>query len=225
LYVVTAVEQEAKKRGFYRICCKAASGDGDGPELSVHEDILIRHKLFKGAALDEAMLRIIMKEDGRQRAYAAGLAYLGYKPRTRKELERYLARKSFDEEDARLAVERLEREGYIDDRAYAQAFAHQRAVSHYKGSKLIRQELLQRGIGRDTADAAARALDPASELETAARLARKKWPGLKGEYRERCHKLAGFLLRRGFPHDVVRTAVRAAAEEEETFNGVDWLDN
>lgn len=224
-YVVKSVETDPKRRSFYQIACEAVDGIVDGPALNVHEDILIRHKLFKGTQFDEETLRRIMQDDGRQRAYAAGLAYLGFKPRTRKELERYLARKGFGEEDVHSAVERLMRERYLDDEEYAQAFAKQRAGSQYKGRRLIRQELLQRGIGRETADAAARALDPKMELETATSLARKKWSGMKGDYRMKCHKMANFLIRRGYPSEVVRAAVRAAAEEEERIGGVDWLDN
>ena len=130
---VSAVERDAKRRGFYLIY-----GDAEeAPVLSVHEDILIRHKLFKGVELDDETLNRIRQEDGRQRAYAAGLAYLGMRPRTRKELERYLARKAFAEADVRAAIERLERERYVDDGEYARAFARQRADAHYKGRRQI----------------------------------------------------------------------------------------
>ena len=59
-------------------------------------------------------------------------------------------------------------------------------------------------------------LDEEAEKEAAIALARKKWPALKGEWRQRQLKLTGYLLRRGFPNSVVRSAldeVRADSDE------------
>jgi SOS response regulatory protein OraA/RecX len=78
---------------------------------------------------------------------------------------------------------------------------------------LIRQELLQRGVGREDVEQALGELDGQVEQEAALALARKRWPSTKGNDRERKMKLMGVLLRRGFPSGVVRSAVQQAATE------------
>jgi SOS response regulatory protein OraA/RecX len=83
---------------------------------------------------------------------------------------------------------------------------------------LIRQELLQRGVGREDVEQAIGELDGQVEQESALVLASKRWPNIKGNDRERKQKLMAILLRRGFPNSVVKTAIQQvaaqAAEEE-----------
>lgn len=218
---ISSVEKARKQRGRYFIYKEGQ----EEPVLSVHEDIMIRFRLLKDAWVTEEDLRRIEAEDGKHRAYSLAVAYLGAKPRTRKEIERYLTRKELDEETIRETADRLESERLIDDADYAKAFASQRANSHAKGRMLIRQELMQRGIGKSEAAEAIESLDPQAELETAVAAAAKRWRSLKGELHERRYKLAQFLTRRGYPSGVVREALKTVAVEREDRDGMDWLDN
>jgi regulatory protein len=202
---IRAVERDGK--GRYVIY-----GDGeDEPLLVVHEDVLIRHRLFKGTELDEEQLAEIGREAHEQEAYGAALASLGRRSRTRTELALDLSRRGFPEQVSKAALDRLAREGYLDDSRYAREFARVRAEGYYKGRNLIRSELLRKGISRGEADAAIRNLDPETERRAAVEAALKKWPSLRGEFRDRTRKLAQFLYRRGYTGSVVREAVRAAA--------------
>ncbi len=220
-YTVVSIERHAKQRGRYLVHLDSA----DGPStLNVHEDTLVRFRLVRDAVLDATELVHIEAADGKHRAYAAALAYLGAKPRTRKEIERYLARKELDEEAIRETADRLERERYIDDTDYAQAFAKQRA-GHAKGRLLIRQELQQRGIDRQAAAEAIDALDPEAEQAAALKAASKKWKLLKGEPNERRHKLAQFLMRRGYTGEIIREAIRSVTQDQEPLDDGTWLDN
>ena len=183
--------------------------------MSVHEDILIKYRLLKGSSLTREKLGEIQSEGGRYRAFASGLYYAGFKMRTAKEMADYLKRKEFQEEDIRYAVDRLKQEGVIDDTDYARMFASQRMRSSLKGKRLIRQELEQRGISKETAGLTVEALDDGAERDAARKAAAKKWRSLKGEDREKRMKLMGFLLRRGFQGDLVREAVRLVSQGEE----------
>jgi SOS response regulatory protein OraA/RecX len=88
---------------------------------------------------------------------------------------------------------------------------------------LIRQELLQRGVGREDVEQAIGELDGQIELDSALALARKKWPSVKGNDRERKMKLMSMLMRRGFPSGVVRTAVQqVAADSDESDSEADF---
>jgi regulatory protein len=220
-YRVVSIERHPKQRGRYLVHLDGAVGPA---ALNVHEDTLVRFRLVRDALLDAAELARIEAADGKHRAYAAALGYLGAKPRTRKEIERYLARKELDEQAIQETADRLERERYIDDTDYAQAFAKQRA-GHAKGRLLIKQELQQRGIDRQAAAEAIASLDPEAESLAAVTLASKKWKLLKGEPNERRHKLAQFLMRRGYTGEIVRDAIRAVSQDDESLEDVTWLDN
>jgi regulatory protein len=202
---VRAVERDVK--GRYLIYLEGE----EEPVLAVREDLLIRHRLLKGAELDEERIARIGREAEEDEAYRAATASLGRGGRTRRELALYLKRRGFPEQVLRAALDRLAREGWLDDGRYAREFARVRAESHYKGRNLIRSELLRRGVGRNEADEAVRSLDPETERRAAVEAALKKWPSLRGERRDRVRKLAQFLYRRGYTAGVVREAVRAAA--------------
>ncbi|MBO7746580.1 RecX family transcriptional regulator [Paenibacillus sp. MWE-103] len=221
ILTITSVEQDKKKKQRYHLFVN----DARDPFTSVHEDLLIKFRLFKGREIDADELKQILHEDSEHRAYVLALAYLGARQRTEKEIVRYLAKKELEEGAVRKALERLKREGLVNDSAYAELYAAQRMRSQSKGRRLLQQELLQRGIKRDTAKEAASKLNEESETEIAVNAAIKKWPHLKGEERERKHKLAAFLLRRGFPSGAVREAVKAAAQSELEDEDGHMLDN
>ena len=204
-YRIRAVERDAKDR--YLIYLEGE----EEPVLAVREDLLIRHRLLKGAELDRERIARIEREADEEEAYRAATASLGRGGRTRKELATALKRRGFGEDVSAAALDRLEREGWLDDGRYAREYARARAEGCYKGRNLIRSELIRRGISRREADEAVRALDPETERRAAVEAALKKWPALKGERRERVRKLAQFLYRRGYAGSAVREAVRAAA--------------
>ncbi|PZD93721.1 RecX family transcriptional regulator [Paenibacillus sambharensis] len=221
MFQIVTVTQLRKQKGRY-----ALYRDGEEePVLSVHEDIMIKYRLLKGAWVKESDLPFIRAEDDRHRAYSLAVAYLGAKPRTRKEIERYLARKELEPEIIALTADRLEAERFVDDADYAVQFARQRARSQGKGRLRIKQELLQRGISRTQAADAVEALDPGAELEAAVKAASKKWPYVKGEFRERKMKLSQFLMRRGYTGETVRQAVQEVVRELDEPDDTDWLDN
>jgi regulatory protein len=214
-WIIISVKQDKKERRRYQLFAGS-----EEPLLSVHEDILIKFSLMKGRLLSESELEEIRMEDERYRAYALAVYYLGSKPRTRKQIEQYLLRKQFEEMNIRYALDRLESEHIVDDEQYALQFAAQRLKSGLKGRHWIKQELQQHGISQELAGEVLRTLNGEAELASATAAAGKKWRSLKGTPKERKQKLIVFLLRRGFPSDIAREAVKSvdSDEDEDAFD-------
>ncbi|MFD0711346.1 RecX family transcriptional regulator [Paenibacillus sp. GCM10027626] len=219
---ITKVEYDRKEKHRYRIY---VNNEHIEPLLSVHEDVMIKFRLLKGREIQREELRQIAEEDTVHRAYALSLAYLGARPRTNQEIARYLARKGIEEQAIKLAIRRLEQERLLDDTSYASRFAAERLRNQKKGRRLLEQELTMRGIAKETAREATAQLDEEEELEIAVQTACKKWPKVKGEQLERKRKLAAFLMRRGFPGNVVKRAIQAAIENEVNDEERHMLDN
>ncbi|GGD67723.1 RecX family transcriptional regulator [Paenibacillus nasutitermitis] len=207
MLLITGIEQDKKEKRRYHLYMNGS----DEPLTSVHEDLVISYRLLKGRQIDPGELKQIADKDNDHRAYILGLTYLGARPRTEKEISRYLIRKGMEESAIAKALERLQGERLVDDVSYANQFAAQRMRSQLKGRRLLQQELEHRGISRETAKEASAGLDLDMETETAIRAAKKKWPYIKGEVRDRKRKLMAFLLRRGFPGTVVKQAVKEAS--------------
>jgi len=199
-----------------------ANCDTNEYTVAVHEDTLVSMRLLKGRRLSPEEWQQLRQEEALEEAYRAALAIVERKARTSRELADALKRKGYSPEAIAGCMQRMQSRRLLDDSAYARRFAEQRTTSQRKGRHLVRQELVQRGISREEADRALGELDEQLEMEAALALARKKWPQLKGESKERRMKLTAFLLRRGFPSGIVKTALsrvqaESAADEEDGF--------
>ncbi|OMF36834.1 RecX family transcriptional regulator [Paenibacillus sp. FSL H8-0548] len=202
--MILSVRTDKKDRRLYHLFA-----DSEKPMLSVHEDILIRYRLTKGHTLTEAQIEEIRMEDERYRSYVLAIAYLGARPRTKKQIEQYLQRKLFETENIQYALDRLEREHIVDDEQYAREFAKSRLKNSLKGRRFIQQELQMRGVSKEAAAEATAALDEQVELLSAKKAAEKKSRSLKGEPLDQKRKLMGYLMRRGFSVDIVKEAIKS----------------
>ena len=108
-------------------------------------------------------------------------------------------------------MRRLRRERYLDDAGFAARFARSRIAGHGLGRYRVRTALRTRGVARDVAEAGlAQALAEVSEAEGLDAAARRFWRGRRREEpRTRLRKLWAFLLRRGFPAELVGERLRA----------------
>lgn len=203
-WMILSVRQDKKERKLYHLF-----SNSEETMLSVHEDILVRFRLTKGQILTEVQIEEIRMEDERYRAYVLAIAYLGAKPRTRKQIEQYLNRKLFEADNIQYALDRLEREHIVDDEQYACQFAISRLKNSLKGRRFIKQELQQRGVSKEAAAEAVESLDREIELLSAKKAAEKKSRSLKGEPLDRKRKLIGYLMRSGFPGDIVKEAIKS----------------
>lgn len=219
-WMILSVRLDKKERRLYHLFAES-----EEPILSVHEDILIRYRLTKGQILTEVQIEEIRMEDERYRAYVLAIAYLGARPRTRKQIEQYLNRKLFEADNIQYALDRLEREHIVDDEQYARQFATSRLKNSLKGRRFIQQELQQRGVSKEAAAEATGSLDRDVELASAQKAAEKKWRSVKGEPIDRKRKLIGYLMRRGFPSDIVKEAIKWIDQngEDEAFEEDDGL--
>ncbi|MDQ3690276.1 MAG: RecX family transcriptional regulator [Chloroflexota bacterium] len=148
--------------------------------------------------------------------------FLGARPRTRWELERRLRRGGVGESHLEATLLRLAELGYVDDAAFARWWGEQRDRHAPRGRRMIEAELRQHGVGREVIEAyreehvvPERApedeLMPGTEDDRAdVALARHlKGRAVPDDQRAR-HRVAMFLVRRGFDPETVRGAMRRA---------------
>jgi regulatory protein len=153
--------------------------------------------------------------DARYVAYQAALRLLSYRPRSEQELRRRLKRRAIAEPHIDETIEKLKRQGYIDDVSFAQSWVASRNQASPRGKRLLTWELRAKGVAPETAQEAAQ---ETSDDDAAYRAALKKVRSLSSldaaEFRRR---LGEFLVRRGFAWGVVRqTTDRIWAETRGT---------
>ncbi|MGH2371775.1 MAG: regulatory protein RecX [Chloroflexota bacterium] len=164
--------------------------------------------LKQGDVLDERQVAELLQREALQRGLQQAFAYLSYRPRSEQELRRYLAQKGHAPETADAVVARLREYHYLDDEVFALSWVENRQRFRPRGARLLRAELRQKGVEREVVD---QAIEDAGGDERALALqaAEKRLATLKAaDYQEFGRKLGGYLMRRGFPPDVVWEVVR-----------------
>ncbi|WP_334072918.1 MULTISPECIES: regulatory protein RecX [Paenibacillus] len=192
--------------------------------LEVHEDVMIKYRMIKGAVFTKSELEEIVLADERQRAYADALQYLGRKPRTAYEMTIRLGEKGWNEETVAGVVGRLTEEGLLNDAAYAQEWAGQRVRNRGKGKMWVKHELRQKGISKPLIEDALGAVSEEDEYASAKELAVKKWRTSTGEAADKKRKTGAFLLRRGFSGSLVSRVVRELAQGDGLHEEEEWED-
>jgi regulatory protein len=145
---------------------------------------------------------------------------------SRSELTERLAKRGFEPDVARAALDRLTEVGLIDDAAFARQWVHSRHQHSGKGRAALGIELRGKGIAADLADAALAEISRDDERERATELVHKKLRAVDvaeldaGERDRLTRRLVGMLARRGYSQsmafDMVRSELRERAANAES---------
>ena len=149
------------------------------------------------------------------------LRLLAIRARTTAEVRRALLRRGVSPAAVTDALATLTRRGYLDDAAFATAYAQTGGVARRRGPRRVTADLGSRGVARDLAEAAVRgAFGPGEERRLAEAAAARKWPALARHPRTvALRRLAAHLGRQGFGPEVIAALLRerfAAGEVPET---------
>ncbi|MGI6037795.1 MAG: regulatory protein RecX [Limnochordia bacterium] len=141
-----------------------------------------------------------------QKAMQQALRYLSYRDRTCREIIEYLRRKGYSDPVVEETLNRLIRLGYVDDRRFVRQWLNWRENKPV-GIFRLRQELMAKGIEGTIIDEELAAWDLDDEYTRALKAAQKKLPSYGTDTPTVARKLAGFLQRRGFNHEVIRQVI------------------
>jgi regulatory protein len=169
-----------------------------------------------GDMLDGDRVSSLLAADEASRATEAALVFLGYRPRSEKEVRDRLRRGGYEQDAIEHAIARLHEWRYLDDADFARRWVENRTMHRPRGRRLLQQELRHKGIdGQIARDA----IDDAGLDETAAAevLARRRLPSYAADEPAAIRRrLGAYLARRGYGYDVIRIALdRALGEAEE----------
>lgn len=144
------------------------------------------------------------------------LRQLSHAPKTRHQLAQVLASRNVSGEAAEAALDRITELGYIDDAAFARAWVESRHRCKGLSERVLRRELVDRGVATDLIDDALLVVDSDSERAAAADLVAKKLRSMRGLDREsQTRRLVGLLGRKGYPSGMAFSLVREVLAESE----------
>jgi regulatory protein len=138
------------------------------------------------------------------------LRLLGQREHTRSELERKLRAHEEEPGTLALALDELERKGYLNEQRAAESLVHRRAAQY--GAARLRQEMQDKGLARELIERTLAGLQD-SELARAREVWRRRFEALPADAKERA-KQTRFLLARGFSGEVVRRVLGSDSVED-----------
>lgn len=164
--------------------------------------------LRKGQYLSDIEIEGFKSGDQLDKAYDHAIRYLGFRPRSQAEVERYLREKEYSAEVIAKTLERLRQQQYVDDQAFAQFWLENRERFKPRGRQALRYELRQKGLESDLIEEALTSLDEEESAWAAVESKLLRWRNLDEQAFKQ--KILAFLSRRGFNYEVSsQTAHRA----------------
>ena len=178
--------------------------DEDAPAFVLYKKEAEQYDIREGMELPEEKYKEILNEILIKRAISRTLYLLDASAKTEQQIRKKLKEGIYPEEAIEEAVRYAKSKRYIDDEYYASAFAGQKSAS--KSKRMIKNELLQRGIDRDTVDIVL-ADSGIDEKKTIEKLILRKHPAGSSLDIKEAAKLMRSLCSKGFSYDDVKAAV------------------
>jgi regulatory protein len=172
---------------------------------------IVAARLAIGDELTEADVARLKATDDVEASYERALKFLGPRPRSESEVRRRLKEKGVEPGTIDEVVARLNRAGLVNDQAFASFWVENRGTFRPRSSRMLRQELKQKGVGDEVLKAALAATNDDEAAYTVAAKRARRLAGLeKPDFRR---KLGEFLARRGFNYDTIEPIVERVWQE------------
>ena len=159
-----------------------------------------------GQDLDPQQIDRLRGDDAQESAFQAALRFLSLRARSESEIKQHLRKHKFSEDVMEQTMLRLRRSQSADDSQFAQAWVENRTAFRPRSRRALIWELGRKGVPSETIEAAIAELDEAelaflAGTKQARRLSESSWLDFR-------RQLYAFLARRGFPSEMIGTAVR-----------------
>ena len=174
-------------------------------------DYVADERLRVGRPLTRAQAHDVLGAVRRTIVLDKALDLLAIRARSGRDLRMRLRRAAAGDADITWVIERLVRQGFLDDSAYARQVARARVLGGGVSRRRVVTELRRRGIASDVADEAIDATLSEVDLDeegAALHAAEKRMRALRSlEPAQQRQRLYAYLARRGFESEVVRKVI------------------
>jgi regulatory protein len=176
---------------------------------SVDAGLIAKFGVRVGLEIEGEALQKLDAADEITRAKSYAYECLKEQTYTKGQMAECLEREGFSQNAVDTTLKELEQLGQIRDEKFAQAWVNKRQRSKPKSKKMLRHELIDKGVDKSTADAVLNTIDDDEEAGLALQAAEKqakRYRSLPLQVARR--RLYNFLLRRGFSHGTIQKAVK-----------------
>lgn len=157
-----------------------------------------------GLEIEADVIEKLIAADEMMRAKNLALDLLREEIFSKSQMTRNLEKEGFSDVTIETVVTELIQAGHIRDRKFAEKWVQRRLKSNPRGQKVLRQELIEKGVDRETAEQVVNKINSKDEESLAFQIAEKqvkKYNRLPNQTAQR--RLHGFLSRRGYDSELI----------------------
>ncbi len=182
----------------------------DNREFIFSDEACERAGIKIGDAATAELLQALDGAEHRVNAHEAALRLLSHRARSESEMRTRLGMRGVEPATIDDEITRLQHAGLLDDEKFARSWVEERRRLAPRGKRMLRYELLGRGIEMASVEQVTEGID---DREVAVQLAHERARRAStSNYDSFAAKVGGFLRRRGFDYDVTAHATRLAWE-------------
>lgn len=191
---ITDIKQQEKRKDRYSIFI-------DGKySFALSENGLLQSGLKIGQELNKSELAELKNNAKVDKGVYRALDLISRRPRSRWELEDYLKRKKYDENEIAVVLQTLNTKGYINDQDFARRWVENRRLLKPISQRKLRLELKQKRINDDVIKEVVDS-DKTDEKQVLKELIDKK--RTQTRYQDK-QKLIAYLARQGFSYGDIK---------------------
>lgn len=118
----------------------------DDQTLILFDEIILKHNLLAKQEIDDQKLKTIIDDNELSKAYFLAIKYLNLRLRTSSEIKTYLQKKDFDSKTITNILNRLDQEGYFNDKLYLSSYINDQIKLTMNGPYKIQNNLIMLGF-------------------------------------------------------------------------------
>lgn len=134
------------KNGMYKVRLN------DNSEISLYQEVILEYELLLKKNVSDEMFLEIDSLNKKWEVYYVGLKLLKSRFRSREELFDLLVKKEYSNDDICDALDKLEKQGYINDLTFSKSYINNQILTTNRGPRRIINDLLGKGVSQDIID-------------------------------------------------------------------------
>lgn len=195
---ITDIQQQPKHTSHHKIFLD------DKPFVVIPSRLVEKLGIRIGLEIEAEVIEKLIAADEAMRAKNNALGLLQENIYSKSQMTQHLEQEGFKEQTIKTIIAELIHSGHIRDRLYAEKWIQRRQKSNPRGRTVLIQELIDKGVDRETAERVVAEVKAEEEAMLALQIAQKQAKHYK---RLPIHvakrRLHGFLARRGFESETI----------------------
>lgn len=172
----------------------------------------VKNRLKVGQIITPERLAEIQLDSEKNTAFDKALIHLSATQKTEKQVRTFLEGKGYLPAVVDYVIDKLRSYNFLNDGQYAEAYVE--CIGKRKGSKLIRLELMKKGVSEDAIDTALEGLSPQQETDSATAILEKYMRGKTCD-KTTLQKAYRYLMGKGYDYEVIKSALTAYGDCED----------